>query len=269
MKHVLIAVGGETPQIITEAVQALHEQHQVAVAEVHVLTTARGRDLLVRDLLDPPHARLSALCREYQLPTRFSAEMIWVYRDGDGQELDDVRTAEDNVCVRDQTFDNVRQLTSAADVCLHGCIAGGRKSMSYFLGAAFTFFRRVSGDGHPGDHLYHVLVRPAAVERIRAFFYVPRQEQVYEIPAAPGQQAGTISSADIRIELAELPCVSVRSLLTFPSPLFPRSWQSPSLRRQTTVAGGRQGVAMPGLGGRQSVAAERRLAPAWTAVFGS
>ncbi|MEW6750351.1 MAG: type I-E CRISPR-associated protein Cas6/Cse3/CasE, partial [Candidatus Latescibacterota bacterium] len=41
------------------------------------------------------------------------------------------------------------------------------------------------------------------------------------------------------------------------------------LRRQTTVAGGRQGVAMPGLGGRQSVAAERRLAPAWTAVFGS
>jgi HEPN domain-containing protein len=62
---VLIALAGLTPQVITETLYALLVRGRYrGRLEVHLLTTAAGRDLALRRLLGPPEGALRRLCRE-------------------------------------------------------------------------------------------------------------------------------------------------------------------------------------------------------------
>ena len=134
----------------------------------------------------------------------FDADHIRVFEDAKGNFLDDIRTSDDNRLARDQLFRWIEEWTQDAQVALHCSLAGGRKSMGYLLGAAIQFF------GRPQDRLYHVLVTPPEIEMNRDFFFPPVREE--QIPTSDGQR---ISTADVRIELAELPYVSVRDISAF------------------------------------------------------
>jgi hypothetical protein len=77
-------------------------------------------------------------------------------------------------------------------------IAGGRKTMGFYLGYAFSLFAR------PQDELSHVLVS-APFESHPEFFYPPAIPR--RLPTRAGQH---IDTADARITLARIPVVRLR-----------------------------------------------------------
>ena len=201
MQHKLIAVIGNTPQVMTETLWALRVQHHVPIDEVYVMTTTIGKATCQKRLLD--EGRFEKMLVDYDIDpkVKFDAGHIRVFKDAEGNCLDDIRTSDDNRLARDQLFRWIEDWTQKDHVALHCSLAGGRKSMGYLLGAAIQFF------GRPQDRLYHVLVTPPEIEMNHDFFFPPVREE--HIPTSNGQH---ISTADVRIELAELPYVSVRDI---------------------------------------------------------
>ena len=205
MQHKLIAVIGSTPQVMTETFWALRIQRHVSIDEVFVMTTTMGKETCQQRLLD--EGRFAKMLSDYDIDpdtVKFDADRIRVFKDAKGNYLDDIRTSDDNRLARDQLFRWIEEWTQDAHVALHCSLAGGRKSMGYLLGAAIQFF------GRPQDRLYHVLVTPPEIEMNRDFFFPPVREE--QILTSDGQR---ISTADVRIELAELPYVSVRDISVF------------------------------------------------------
>ena len=215
MQHKLIAVIGNTPQVMTETFWALRIQRHVPIDEVFVMTTAMGKKTCQQRLLD--EGRFAEMLSDYKIDSdtvKFDADHIRVFKDAEGNFLDDIRTSDDNRLARDQLFRWIENWTQDAHVALHCSLAGGRKSMGYLLGAAIQFF------GRPQDRLYHVLVTPPEIEMNRDFFFPPVREA--QIPTSNGQH---ISTADVRIELAELPYVSVRDISVFGDESYDRILQ--------------------------------------------
>ncbi len=214
MQHKLVAVVGNTPQVMTETFWALRIQRHVPIDEVFVITTTIGKETCQKRLLD--EGRFEEMLLDYKIdpPVQFDADHIHVFKDAEGNLLDDIRTSEDNRLARDQLFRWIENWTQNVDVALHCSLAGGRKSMGYLLGAAIQFF------GRPQDRLYHVLVTPQAIETNPDFFFPPVREA--RIPTSDGQK---ISTADVRIELAELPYVSVRDISVFDDESYDRILQ--------------------------------------------
>ena len=214
MEHKLIAVIGSTPQVMTETLWALRVQRRVPINEVFVMTTTMGKETCQKRLLD--EGRFAKMLVDYGIDTvDFDAKHIRVFKDAEGNNLDDIRTSDDNRLARDQIFRWIEGWTQKDHFALHCSLAGGRKSMGYLLGAAIQFFGRPEQ-----DHLYHVLVTPPEIEMNRDFFFPPVREA--QIPTSNGQH---ISTADVRIELAELPYVSVRDISVFGDESYDRILQ--------------------------------------------
>ena len=223
MQHKLIAVIGSTPQVMTETFWALRIQRRVPIDEVFVMTTTMGKETCQQRLLD--EGRFEKMLSDYDIDpdtVKFDADHIRVFKDAEDNYLDDIRTSDDNRLARDQLFRWIEDWTQNPHVALHCSLAGGRKSMGYLLGAAIQFF------GRPQDRLYHVLVTPPEIEMNRDFFFPPVQEK--QILTSNGQH---ISTADVRIELAELPYVSVRDISVFGDENYDRILQ----RTQEEVRG--------------------------------
>ena len=223
MQHKLIAVIGSTPQVMTETFWALRIQRHVPINEVFVLTTTMGKETCQQRLLD--EGRFAKMLSDYDIcpdTVKFDADHIRVFKDAEDNFLDDIRTSDDNRLARDQLFRWIEEWTQDAHIALHCSLAGGRKSMGYLLGAAIQFF------GRPQDRLYHVLVMPPEIEMNRDFFFPPVREE--QILTSDGQH---ISTADVRIELAELPYVSVRDISVFGDENYDRILQ----RTQEEVKG--------------------------------
>ena len=217
VRHVFVAVLGQTPQIVTETLYALMVERRIPISEVFVITTSAGAERARRDLLDPREGQFFAFCREYGFAPAtiaFDKDHILTLtrtptaksgRRGSSRraavELEDIRTAEDNRSLAEQLLGIVRRLTEDPQVVLHGSIAGGRKTMSAYMLLAFTLY------GREWDRLYHVLV-PPPFENNPQFFFPPRRERVIGIGV--GQVAST---RDARIDLAEIPFVRLRPWL--------------------------------------------------------
>ena len=220
MQHKLIAVIGNTPQVMTETFWALRQQ-DVPIDEVFVMTTTMGKATCQKRLLDEGRfEKMLVDCDIDPDTVKFDADHVLVFKDAEGNHLDDIRTSEENRLARDQIFHWIEKWTrddsddSDDSVALHCSLAGGRKSMGYLLGAAIQFF------GRPQDRLYHVLVTPPEIEMNRDFFFPPIREA--QIPTSDGQH---ISTADVRIELADLPYVSVRDISAFGDESYDRILQ--------------------------------------------
>ena len=215
MQHKLIAVIGSTPQVMTETFWVLRIQRHVPIDEVFVMTTTMGKETCQKRLLD--EGRFAKMLMDYDIgpdTVEFDADHIRVFKDAKDNYLDDIRTSDDNRLARDQLFRWIEDWTQDAQVALHCSLAGGRKSMGYLLGAAIQFF------GRPQDRLYHVLVTPPEIEMNRDFFFPPVREA--QILTSDEQR---ISTADVRIELAELPYVSVRDISVFGGESYDRVLQ--------------------------------------------
>jgi CRISPR-associated protein (TIGR02584 family) len=209
-RHILLCVAGLTPQIVTEILYALTQQRGEHVDEIRVITTSDGWEKITRALLDPNHGQFFAFCRDYQLdPThiKFDKTMIALLRTLDGRTLDDIRTLDDNSNAANQICEIVQELTRDPHTRLHASVAGGRKTMSIYLTIAMQLFGRVQ------DRLSHVLVSEH-FETHADFYYIPPTPRLLDLKDRQGTILGQVSTAQATIDLADIPFIRLRGVMS-------------------------------------------------------
>ena len=202
--RILLAVLGMTPQVVTETLYASAvlppPGERFVPTHIHVVTTRTGRDLACDALLSPTHGRFHRFCREYGIdPGRIAFdERSFVVVERDGDALDDITDDAGNTAVADTIVEKVRQFTADDAAVLHASLAGGRKTMGFYLGYAMSLY------GRPQDRLSHVLVSPP-FESADEFYYPPRQPTTVTI------RGRTVDTRDARVIMADIPFVRLRA----------------------------------------------------------
>ncbi len=211
-RNILIFVAGATPQIITETIYALAMQNPPIYAdEIYVITTRIGKRLIEQTLFKKEI--LKSLQDEYSLPPiPLSEKSFIVVKNKEGEELDDIRNSEDNEALGDLITSFIRENAQDASSRLLCSLAGGRKTMSFYIGSALQLF------GRPWDKLFHVLVTPE-FESNPDFFYKPKHQQIINC-RLPDGTVKKLSTDEAEIELIELPFIRLRDKLTLRSNNF-------------------------------------------------
>jgi CRISPR-associated protein (TIGR02584 family) len=200
-RRVLLAVSGLSPQIVTETIYALAANPVLPFVptEVHLITTREGAQRAELSLLSDDLGWFHKLCSDYHLPSiTFNRQHIHIMRDANERGMDDIRSIQDNQAAADFITQKVREFSSDPDCALHVSIAGGRKTMGFYLGYALSLY------GRPQDRLSHVLVSEPFENSIE-FFYPTPYSRVLQ--TRDGKLADT---AMAEITLAEIPFVSLR-----------------------------------------------------------
>lgn len=205
--RVLVAVTGLSPQIVTETLYALAvdpdpPQPLFTPTQIRLVTTEEGARRAKCELLDRDHGRFHRLRSDHRLPDiEFGAEHIVVVEDRTGRPLGDIRSREDNRCAADTITAVIRELSRDDDSALHVSIAGGRKTMGFYLGYALSLYGRAQ------DRLSHVLVN-APFEAHPDFFYPPLTSHLIQ-----DRDGGWHDARDARVTLADIPFVRLREAL--------------------------------------------------------
>src|SRR4030042_3177038 len=196
-KEVLIFVAGTTPQIITETIYALiHQKSPVFPDEIYIITTTHGKKLIKENLIDS--GRFKEFCKEFNVSENILKEdSIVVVKNQNGNMLDDIKEADDNKSLGDFITNFIRQKTNDDRTRLHCSLAGGRKTMSFYMGSALQLF------GKPWDKLYHVLVTPE-FESNPDFYYNTKKDRVLK------KDGKELHTKDAEIFLAELPFIRLK-----------------------------------------------------------
>jgi len=211
-RHILVAVTGNTPQIVTETlyVLAVAQKPPVPISAVYILTTAKGAEIAWSKLGGPDGA-LARLQREYEIgwDLAFSKEHILVFKrkDADGGEtpLEDIRSSADNETLASELLGFVKALTADPNVVLHCSLGGGRRTMSAYMMLALMMY------GREDDQLTHVVVTEE-FETNPDFFFPPKQNQPLPVRVA-GNKLAIVNTNEARLELAEIPFVRLRKTL--------------------------------------------------------
>ena len=207
-RRILLCVTGLSPQVITETLYALATGHSFVPDEIHVITTHEGAERVRLSLLDPDAGHYFALCQDYAdygldaERIRFGAQTLHIIAGADRKPLDDIRSEADNAAAADTIMAVVRELTGDPDNTVHASIAGGRKTMGFYLGYAMSLF------GREQDRLSHVLVTPP-FESLGEFYFKPRKGRRIELP----RENRYLHTDDAEITLADIPFVRLRGHL--------------------------------------------------------
>lgn len=204
---VLVAGIGTSPAVLTETVWALaHRETPQVPDEIVVITTKTGKARLRTDLIESGVWRdlVDALVRA-QIPgaarLRLGETSVRVLPDADGNEIDDLRTADDNMRAADFMLGVIRQYTEDPSTVVYASLAGGRKTMSALLFSCMGLL------GREDDKIFHVLTNPEALA-LRPPFYFPRERAVHEF--VENGKARKIAAARVAIDLFEVPFVRMR-----------------------------------------------------------
>lgn len=210
--EVLVLAVGTTPQIITETIYALiHGSPPIRPDKIHVVTTATGRTIVTDRLLK--NGIFDEFVREFRLEgLAIGDDDCIVPHDGKGCEIDDIIGSHESEAMGNLITSLIRTLSQDEHVRLHCSIAGGRKTMSFYMGAALQLF------GRPWDRLYHVLVSPE-FESNPLFFYKPKRNRVIESRLPDGTMT-KLETKNAQIHLAELPFIRLRDKLSLQGKSF-------------------------------------------------
>jgi CRISPR-associated protein (TIGR02584 family) len=203
-KRILVAVTGMSPQIVTETLYALaiQKQEPFIPTEIHLITTQGGATQARLQLLNSETGKFWQLCADYRLPDiRFQESDIHIIEDQQGNPLDDIKTPEQNEAAADFIANIVSRLCQDDEAALHVSIAGGRKTMGYYLGYALSLYGRAQ------DRLSHVLVTDK-YESLKDFFYPTPDSRV--IYYERNNQVQALDAKDAQVMLAEIPFVRLR-----------------------------------------------------------
>lgn len=213
-KNILLSIAGLTPQVITETLYGIHQEQQNGEDwhwpdEIQVITTSLGKEQIILGLLTKDETKLSMLeklCRDYHRPVpQLREEHIYVIPDEFGQPVSDARSKQDHEALATFIVRHVAEICSMSEpqVRLHASLAGGRKTMTFFLGYALALFAR------EGDKLSHVLV-DELYEANRNFYYPT--PTTHAIPARDGNSH--IDASKATVTLAEIPFIRHKDIHT-------------------------------------------------------
>jgi CRISPR-associated protein (TIGR02584 family) len=200
MKTLLLAVSGMSPAVITETLYGMNKKGESWPAAIKVITTAIGAAKMVEALIAEGH--LERLCDELGRPRIPFTELdVLVVPGKDGQPVADARSMEDHEALANFIVTTVRDYTKDSGVRIHASIAGGRKTMTFYLGYAMSLF------GRRFDSLSHVLVSEG-YENHPAFFFPTRDQQILEL-----RGGGSLDAREAEITLADIPFIRQRHLV--------------------------------------------------------
>ncbi len=205
-KKILLSVTGMSPAVVTETLYALVTEKGFIPDEIRVITTIQGKNKLLDVLCGIVAGRkerkgaLEEFIEDYGDQygfnhIHFDESCIEIIKDEQGNELADIRSPEENEQSADQIVELVGKLCQQEDSQLHVSIAGGRKTMGFFLGYALSLYGRTQ------DSLSHVLVAEE-FENLPSFFY-PKPTK-HEIMDRNGK---LIDASQAKVMLAEIPWV--------------------------------------------------------------
>ena len=205
-KRILLSVTGMSPAVVTETLYALVTEKGFIPTEIQVITTEQGKNKLLQTLLGIQGGRkeskgaLQEFIEDYGKQYDFSSihfdeSCIHIIKDKCGQNLPDIRTPEENEQAANSIIQLVGKLCQDEESQLHVSIAGGRKTMGFFMGYALSLY------GREQDSLSHVLV-DGQYENLPSFYYP--KPYPYLINKNDGTQ---LDAKDGKIMLAEIPWV--------------------------------------------------------------
>ena len=184
----------------------VQKQPPVHISDVYLFTTSIGKQV-AWSKLGGPEGQIAKFCREYGFPVRsisFNPDHIITIKSGN-QELNDIRTTEDNLLVRNQLVGFVKSLAEDPNNVLHCAMGGGRRTMSAYLMLAMILW------GRPDDTLTNVLI-PQEFHSNSDFFFPPKKSRPIALLDTKGQLV-VAETGDARIELAEILVPRLRTLL--------------------------------------------------------
>lgn len=202
-RRILLAVTGLSPQVVTETLYALAVSGRPAFVptEIHLITTAQGREHARLNLLSHDPGWFHRLRADYGLPAiAFDADHIHVLTDVTGAPLTDIRTPEENELAADFICSVVSGLTREDNAALHVSLAGGRKTMGYYLGYALSLF------GRPQDRLSHVLVSAPFESHPQFYYPTPREAIIHTLD----REQRPLDCREAVVTLARIPLVRLR-----------------------------------------------------------
>ena len=205
-RKILLSVTGMSPAGVTETLYALVTEKGFIPTEIQVITTEQGKNKLLEALLGIEGGRkerkgaLQEFIEDYGEKYGFSSihfdeSCIHIITNERGQNLPDIRTPEENEHAANSIVQLVGNLCQDEEMQLHVSIAGGRKTMGFFMGYALSLY------GREQDSLSHVLV-DSQYESLASFYY-PKP-----YPHLINKNDGTqIDAKDGKVMLAEIPWV--------------------------------------------------------------
>ena len=198
-KHTLLATTGASPQVVTETLHAIHHENLQWPDDIYLITTSFGKKEAVKGLLEESH--LQRLCNELNRPMpTFDADHVLVTPGADGAEMEDARSLDDHEALANFIMTEVRNRTASPDTSLHASLAGGRKTMTFYIGYAMSLFGRAQ------DTLSHVLVSKD-YETLRGFWF-PTQAQAHRYVA--NNKGETLDASTAEVTLARIPFIRHR-----------------------------------------------------------
>ncbi len=168
MQTILIAVTGETPQILTESIYFYLNKNQ-KFDKIIVLTTGKGVQKIKETIFKGKI--LAQLFKDVNKPPAdapFTEKDIIVFKK-DGQPIMDVRSDDDINAATKDFYALLQKYTSQDNTKIIANIAGGRKNMGASLALGMQLFGRIQ------DEMVHVLVKEK-VENMDTWFY-PQNEK--------------------------------------------------------------------------------------------
>ncbi len=212
-RDILILTVGATPPVVTETVWALLTRKRNGGAatfvpeRIHLVTTAGGRAAFKAELLGQGK-KLEELFRAFghALPP----VEVNLPIDVEGAELTDIRSDHECVAYANTISRLIKRYADDDGTRIHVSLAGGRKTMSYYAGAAISLF------GRDQDELSHVLVTPEHLEQCNGFWWPGQPDDVVTHKWEKDDQGRpkTYSAADGRVDAAFIPFARLKLIVS-------------------------------------------------------
>ena len=203
---ILVSAMGTSPAVLTNMVWGLaHQKHSIVPDEIVVFITKSGKELLIQKLFDEGvwNEMRSNLKREkIEIDGKlvFGETSIRVIPDAEGNEIEDLRTGDDNLRAADFMLSQLRQYTEDSETELHVSIAGGRKTISALLFSCMTLL------GRECDKVYHVLLPQDLEQGATPEFFYPEPGKTFVSKGTTKK----LKAKQISTELFEVPFVRMR-----------------------------------------------------------
>ena len=188
----LVFIIGTTPQIITETIFSLAVERKWIPDNLIIYTTQVGNEIIRDNLINKNY--FNNLIKELNLNLKLDKIEIIEH---EGNPLYDIRSINDNYLFADFIINNIFQLCNDSSKQVYVSLAGGRKTMSYYVGYAMSLY------GKNNDKLLHVLINEP-FDNISDFYYPTKDNISFQY------KNRTVDSSMAKIELIDIPFIRLR-----------------------------------------------------------
>lgn len=200
-EHILLALCGMSPAVISETIYVLNQSNNCPDSLV-VITTTAGKKVLQREFFDSGvwQKLLQNIDKKISFSLNHKHCRILPAEDGNAPDITNTADVEN---AADFILETLRQFTENPETRITFSIAGGRKSMTASAALCMSLLGRTE------DQLCHVLVTPPFEDpRLQPKFYFPCPETIHKTP-----DGNSIPASTAQLQLSFLPYVRCRYLI--------------------------------------------------------